>query len=70
MVLLKDTDAFQRSWPMGRVTHVYPGTDGHVRVVDVKIQGKKFRRPVHSLVYLLREEEEDSSLQEEGVHVN
>ena len=70
VVLLIDTDANQRSWPMGRVTHVYPGTDGHVSVVDVKIQGKTFRRPVHSLVYLLREEEEDSSLRGEDFHAN
>ena len=31
---------------MGRVTDVYLGTDGHVRVVDVKIQGKKLRKHV------------------------
>ena len=32
IVLMKDVDIFQRTWPMGRVTAVYEGSDGLVRV--------------------------------------
>ena len=42
IVLLKDSDTFQRSWPMGTVLRVYTGSDGLVRAVDVKIKGKAF----------------------------
>lgn len=56
IVLIKDCDTFQRSWPMGKVEKTYPGKDGHVRVVDVLANGKIFRRPIAKLV-LLKEEE-------------
>lgn len=38
--------------PLGRVTATYPGRDGTVRVIDVKIKGKEYRRPVNRLVPL------------------
>ena len=60
IVLLKDSDTFQRSWPMGRVLRVYTGSDGLVRAVDVKIKGKAFRRPIHKLVRLLGEDDTTS----------
>ena len=67
IVLLKDTDTFQRTWPMGRVSKVYPGSDNHIRVVDITIQGKTYRRPIHKLVYLLGEEDETSPPRGEDV---
>lgn len=60
VVLIKDLDSYQRSWPLGRVMETFPGNDGHVRVVDVKSQGKTFRRPVAKLVLLLRDDEDTS----------
>lgn len=70
VVLMKDSDSFQRSWPMGRVTQVYPGEDGHVRVVDVLMQGRTFRRPIHKLVRLLGEEDEAISPRGEDVRAH
>ncbi|XP_064631640.1 uncharacterized protein LOC135489935 [Lineus longissimus] len=32
-------------WPLGVVTEVFPGTDGHVRVVKVKSGGQEYIRP-------------------------
>ena len=60
IVLLKDADLFMRSWPMGRVVDTFPGTDGLVRAVSIKVRGKIFRRPVHKLVKLLGEVSETS----------
>lgn len=56
VVLVNDTDNFQRDWPMARVICVYPGSDGLVRVVDVWIRGKVWRRATHKLVHLLSED--------------
>lgn len=50
LVLAKDTP--RGKWPLGRVEEVFPGPDGVVRVVDVRINGKIYRRAVHTLVPL------------------
>ena len=44
---MKDVDLFQRTWPMGRVTAVYEGSDGLVRVVDVTNGKNTYSRPIH-----------------------
>ena len=67
IVLVKDDDTFRGSWPMGRITRLYPGSDGHTRVVDVLLRGKTYRRPVHKLVKVLGEEEETPSPRGEDV---
>ena len=36
IVLLKDTDLFIQTWPLGRVVEVHPGKDGLVCVVTIK----------------------------------
>ncbi|GFW08175.1 hypothetical protein TNCV_956061, partial [Trichonephila clavipes] len=35
-VLLKDPSTKPLDWPMGRILEVFPGSDGLVRVVNVK----------------------------------
>ena len=50
LVVKKDTP--RGKWPLGRVSEVFPGPDGVVRVVDVVIQGKTYRRAVHNLIPL------------------
>ena len=67
IVLLKDEDLFKHSWPMGRVSKIYPGPDNKVRAVDLFIAGKTFRRPVHKLVRLLGEDKDASSPRGEDV---
>ena len=44
-----DPDARRRDWKVGRVVHTYPGADGLVRVVDVKVGDKILKRPVTKL---------------------
>ena len=38
------TSKVQRGhWPLGRIEVTYPGTDGHVRAVDVRVKGQVMR---------------------------
>ncbi len=52
IVFLKDPEAFNHTWPMARVVKLYPGSDGHVRVVDLSIKGRIYRLPAKHLVLL------------------
>ena len=54
-IVLKDTDLFMRSWPLGRVIEVHPGEDGLTCVATVKTARGIFRRAIHKLVLLLEE---------------
>ena len=65
---MKDVDLFQRTWPMGRVTAVYEGSNGLVRAVDVTNGKNTYSRPIHKLVKLLGHES-NSSPREEYVQV-
>ena len=40
-VMLQNTPRGQ--WSMGKITEVFPGRDGHVRVVNVKVGNTEFR---------------------------
>ena len=51
MIVLEEHTPRAR-WPLGRVQATYPGEDGVVRVVDIKINGKIYRRSVGRLVPL------------------
>ena len=48
-VLEIDPKTPRRTWKIGRIVEVYPGQDGLVRVVDVRIGGRVMRRPIHKL---------------------
>ena len=39
-------------WPMGKISHLHPGTDGVIRVVTIKTSAGSYRRPVSKLVTL------------------
>ena len=49
VVLVISQDTPRGKWPLGRVLKVYPGKDGHVRVVKVKVGAKEFTRPISKL---------------------
>ena len=49
VVLMVDQNSLRRSWPLGRVLKVFPGSDGHVRVVRVKSRGREYTRPITKL---------------------
>lgn len=53
VVMLIDNSTPRGKWPLGLVVKVYPGQDGVVRVVDVKIHDDiVHRRPVAKLVHI------------------
>ncbi|XP_075160296.1 uncharacterized protein LOC142233297 [Haematobia irritans] len=56
MVVLRQEPGAPNEWRLGRVTKVYSGSDGQVRVVDVKTSSGSITRPVHKLVLLPRSE--------------
>ena len=55
IVLLKDPDVGRQQWPMARVVGTYPGTDGLVRTVELRVASSKktLRRPIQKLVLLV-----------------
>ena len=69
IVLLKDSELFNRSWPLARVEQVHPGADGLVRVVTLRTEKGSYKRAVTRLVPLLQEEESAASCPPEDVQV-
>ena len=57
-VLLVEKNQPRGQWHTGRVTNVFPGEDGLVRVVEVATTVGKFTRAIHSLCLLEYQEEE------------
>lgn len=52
MVLVKEENTAPLHWPLGRVMQIYPGKDGLVRVVQVLMKGRLFKRPIVKLAPL------------------
>ena len=52
VVLVVDPNTARGHWPLGRILEVFPGKDGHVRVVRVRISNQTFIRPVTRLCLL------------------
>ncbi|XP_023816059.1 uncharacterized protein LOC111948246 [Oryzias latipes] len=59
VVLLKDTEVKRNEWPMGLIVNTFPGQDGRVRKVDVRVMkggsSRVYSRPVSDIVLLHRE---------------
>ena len=49
VVLVVEPNANRGQWPLGRIVEVYPGTDGLIRIVKVKVGKHYYLRPVHRL---------------------
>ena len=45
MVLVTDERLAPLHWPLGRITHVFPGNDGQVRAVNVQTADGVYKRP-------------------------
>ncbi|XP_048868217.1 uncharacterized protein LOC125740722 isoform X1 [Brienomyrus brachyistius] len=60
IVLLKDSQSKRNDWPLGIITETYPGQDGRVRKVQVRIIGKDgpklFLRPINEMILLLHDD--------------
>lgn len=52
LVLVIDERYPLAKWPSGRILEIHPSKDGHVRVVTVKTQFSKFKRPISKLCIL------------------
>ena len=52
VVLVIQPDSPRGRWPLGRVTEVYPGQDGHTRVAKVVCGAKTVVRPITKLIPL------------------
>ena len=51
MLVMEDNTPRGR-WPLGRVVTVFPGRDGVIRVVEVSVRGKVYKRAVRRLIPL------------------
>ena len=58
IVLLKPEKTFKCHWPLARVTAVFPGQDGLVRVATVKTATGTLKRPVVKISLLHRPEQD------------
>ena len=56
VVLVSDPDVKRNQWPMGRISEVFPGEDGLVRKVNVKVSGSDnpWSRSVAKIVLLMK----------------
>jgi len=52
LVLLRENNLRPLSWRLAIISDIFPGSDGHVRVVTVKTSSGQFKRPIHKLVAL------------------
>lgn len=52
LVLIMDGNLPRGTWPKGRVSRLYPGGDGVVRVVDIATSGGVLKGPLRKVVPL------------------
>lgn len=52
MVIVKDDDYPPAQWQMGRITEVFPDSEGLVRSVMARTQSSQFMRPIHKISIL------------------
>ena len=52
LVLIKEDDLKRDKWPLARIEKVMPGSDGTVRVVDVRTKNGTYTRPVAKVLKL------------------
>jgi len=50
LVFVKDDSLKDRTWPLARITEVFPGTDGQVRAAKLKCHNKEFPRATALLI--------------------
>ncbi|XP_029162606.1 uncharacterized protein LOC114934126 [Nylanderia fulva] len=52
LCLVRNEITLPTRWPLARITRLHPGSDGNVRVVDVRTASTNLTRPVNKLVFL------------------
>ena len=56
MVIVVDPNSPRAHWPIGRVTEVYPGSDGVIRSAKVKTRLNELVRPVTKICLLEKDD--------------
>lgn len=59
VILMKIDNMPPTHWPLGRVVAVFPGDDGRVRNVEVKVGSTTYRRCVSKIAVLPINDEAD-----------
>jgi len=52
LAIIVDENNPRHTWPLGRISAIYPGPDGQVRIVDVETTKGTFRRPLTKVAVL------------------
>lgn len=52
MVIIKEENLPPGKWLLGRIIELFPGKDGHIRVVNVKTQKGIYKRPISKIAVL------------------
>ena len=52
LVLIADDNVARQQWLIGRVTNVFPGSDGQVSSVEVTAKESTYRRPITKICLL------------------
>ena len=58
LILIADANDPRNQWSFGRVTTVFPGSDGLVRSAEVKTKGSTYKRPITKICLLEAADEE------------
>ena len=58
VVLVVDPEQPRGRWPLGRIVEIFPGADGHVRAVSVRIGQSVLKRSITRLCLIMPEEED------------
>lgn len=52
MVIIKEDNLPPSKWKLGRIVQIFPGSDGHVRTVEVFTMKRIYKRPITKLALL------------------
>lgn len=69
IVLVSEDNEAPTCWALGKIVKTYPGSDGLVRVADVRCKAKTLRRPIHklSLLPILDNEDHTNTSENESI---
>ena len=62
VVLIVDPQIPRALWPVGKVTHTYPGANGRIRTAAIEVKGWTYLQPVAWLVQLPAILDEDAEV--------
>lgn len=65
IVYIKDESLPYRTWPIAKVTKVFPGSDGVVRTVELLCNGRRLTRAVNRLIPCVKRRKEEKKDEED-----